>query len=79
MQPKKGSENENCADGYLEYRDYGLPYEAGQHHRYCNADGLGVPPEFFSLLDTMQILHRNAKNQNSSFTATVSVNFLGKY
>mgnify|MGYP000018708000 CR=1 FL=1 len=66
-----GSSDSNCAEGYLEYRDYGLPYDDGQHHRYCNADTQQLPPPFFSLTDTMQILMRNRKNQNSSFTFKV--------
>jgi len=63
-----GSESANCNTGYIEYRDYGLPYDDSQHHRYCNADGQGTPPDFFSLTDTMQILLRNRKDQNVSFT-----------
>lgn len=66
-----GSLDANCAEGYLEYRDYGLPYEDGQHHRYCNADTQQLPPAFFSLTDTMQILLRNRKDQDSSFTIRV--------
>ena len=66
-----GSESADCNTGYLEYRDYGLPYDDSQHHRYCNADGQGTPPDFFSLTDTMQILLRNRKDQNVSFSIQV--------
>ncbi|CBY40558.1 unnamed protein product, partial [Oikopleura dioica] len=64
-----GSSDERCADGYVEYRDVGLSSQYGQVLRYCNAGGITVPPEFFSLSETMSITLRNARNQNSSFSA----------
>ena len=67
-----GSSDSRCADGYVEYRDVGLSSQYGQVLRYCNADGGTVPPEFFSLSETMSITLRNARNQNSSFTAQFS-------
>ena len=64
-----GSSDERCADGYVEYRDVGLTAQDGQVLRYCNAGGITVPPEFFSLSETMSVTLRNARDLNSSFSA----------
>ena len=62
----------NCREGWVEYRDYGTNAEVGQVHRYCSGDSNFVPPEFKSLGNTAQVLLRNAKNQNASFSIQVS-------
>ena len=66
-----GTSATNCREGYLEYRDYGYSADQAQVHRYCSSDTNQPPPEFKSLGDTVQLLLRNAKNQNSSFTIQV--------
>ena len=57
-----------CREGYLEYRDYGYSADQAQVFRYCSTDTNEIPSEFKSLGDTVQLVLRNAKNQNASFT-----------